>query len=101
MKISNRDQLDAGLTTLHSMCFQFGISTELEDGAAEVWRIKTDNYRQQILDALFPKPESERLKLLKLNREYWVPPLNPGQEFVLELFDAAIKEEEKKQDDLD
>ena len=78
---------------------------ELENAIVDVARLWRDNSNRQadeklvaILNAIFPKPESKRLKALKeakLDLEHWVGVPDLQRAVTIEAIDAAIKAEEE------
>jgi hypothetical protein len=94
MKITNREELEAALKEYDTWEWKYR-----QEHLPSMHKEK-ENCRRAILDALFPKPESERLRQLKEIKSTWgdVRGLALDKDaLVLELIDAAIREEEPKQ----
>ncbi|MBS2008243.1 MAG: hypothetical protein JST01_14440 [Cyanobacteria bacterium SZAS TMP-1] len=86
-EIKTREQLDAAFMTYYSL---------VQEGGPD----EAGKYRRAVLDAVFPKPESERLKKLKEARRLCAGVLNPAwtkvTPLLIELINKAIREEEAK-----
>ena len=101
MKIENRDQALELLKSIYPLHGDVVRAIDRWDCADKAK--KRDAKVLEILDALFPKPESERLKQLRADRVglNLYPRHSPEDEDfflrLVELLDAAIKEEEAKQ----